>query len=341
MLTDLLKRLMRGENLPVAQMTDAMGFIMDGHATPAQIAAFLVALRIKGETVDEITGAAVAMRARMNRIAAARQPLLDTCGTGGDGASTFNISTTVAFVVAAAGVAVAKHGNRSVSSRSGSADVLTALGVDIQAAPDVVRACIEDIGIGFMFAPNLHPAMRHAGDVRRELGVRTLFNLLGPLTNPAGATHQLMGVFDRDYVNPIAHVLGKLGSQRAWVVHGADGLDEITLCDVTYVSEWDGSAVRDWVLNPEEVGLKCCAVDELKGGTAVENAQILTAVLNGGRLGPVHDAVALNAGAALCVAGKVQTIQEGVARASQILKSGTALNVLNLLIQKTSENNKR
>lgn len=336
MLESQLKQLIRGESLAEDDMADAMGAIMDGHASAAQIAGLLIALRMKGETVDEITGAARAMRQRMSRIDVARRPLMDTCGTGGDDAGTFNISTTVAFVVAAAGIAVAKHGNRAVSSRSGSADVLAALGVNISASFDVVRACIEDIGIGFIFAPSAHPAMRHAAAVRKELGVRTMFNLLGPLTNPAGATHQLMGVFAPQFIKPIAQVLGNLGSQRAWVVHGADGLDELTLCDTTRIAEWDGARVVEHTIVPEDVGLVRATRESLKGGDAKENAGILREVLAGTRPGPVSDAVALNAGAALFVAGAATDFKMGVERASDIIKSGAAMGVLNKLVAKTA-----
>ncbi|HET6343454.1 MAG TPA: anthranilate phosphoribosyltransferase, partial [Myxococcota bacterium] len=314
MLTPLLKRLMRGEPLSEAEMSAAVGHIMDGAATPAQIAAFLVALRIKGESIDEITGAARAMRQRMTRIEAGRRPLMDTCGTGGDGAGTFNISTAVSFVVAACGVAVAKHGNRAVSSKSGAADVLAALGVNIEAPKAVVEACIEDFGLGFLFAPALHPAMRHAGVVRRELGVRTVFNVVGPLTNPAMAPRQLMGVFDRKLTRVLAEVLGKLGSERAWVVHGADGLDELTLCDISYVAEWTGAEVVERTLSPEEVGLTRVPPEALAGGDAQENARTMRGLLAGKGPPPLADAVALNTGAALLIAGVAPTLDAGVRR---------------------------
>ncbi|MEE8408489.1 MAG: anthranilate phosphoribosyltransferase, partial [Myxococcota bacterium] len=267
MLSQHLNRLIAGDSLTEEQMVSAIGCIMDGEATPAQIAALLVALRIKGESIAEISGAARAMRQRMTRIDVTRRPLIDTCGTGGDGSGTFNISTAVAFVVAAGGVAVAKHGNRAVSSRSGSADVLREVGVNIEAAKEVVERCIEEVGIGFLFAPACHPAMKHAGSVRRELGVRTIFNLLGPLTNPAGAERQLMGVFDRALTVPIAAVLGRLGCKRAWVVHGGDGLDELTVCDESFIAAWNGNEVVEIALTPEQVGLERSFPEGLRGGT--------------------------------------------------------------------------
>jgi anthranilate phosphoribosyltransferase len=337
MLTPALKRLMRGESLGEAEMSGAIGFIMDGAATPAQIAGFLVALRIKGETIEEIAGAARAMRERMTRVEVRRRPLMDTCGTGGDGAGTFNISTAVSFVVAACGVAVAKHGNRAISSRSGAADVLAALGVNIEAPKAVVEACIDEIGLGFLFAPSLHPAMRHAGAVRRELGVRTIFNVVGPLTNPAMAPRQLMGVFDRKLIATLAEVLGKLGSERAWVVHGNDGLDELTLCDISHVAEWTGTEVVEHTLAPEDVGLQRAPAAALAGGDAHENATTMRVILAGKQPGPLADAIALNAGAALLVAGVVPTLDAGVHRAHDVLRGGGGLDVLEKLIKKTTE----
>lgn len=328
MLTQALKRVMRGASLAEDEMADVFGHIMDGGATPAQIAAFLVALRIKGETIDEIVGAARAMRARMTPLHVQRRPLMDTCGTGGDGAGTFNISTTVAFVVAACGVAVAKHGNRAVSSRAGSADVLAALGVNIDAPVATVEACIENCGLGFLFAQALHPAMKHAGPVRRELGVRTIFNVLGPLTNPANAPRQLMGVFDRGLIAPLAEVLGRLGSERAWVVHGGDGLDELTVCDVTYIAEWNGQAVVEHTLSPETLGIKRVGVEALAGGTPEENARMAQEILGGLRPGPLSDAVALNAGAALLVAEVVPSLEAGFHRAYDVIRNGKGLQVL-------------
>lgn len=331
MLKNLLKRLLLRGDLSAEEMAQAVGHMIDGQASPVQVAAFLVALRSKGETVDEIEGAARAMRARMTAVQVSRSPLIDTCGTGGDGAGTFNISTAVALLVAAAGVGVAKHGNRAVSSRSGSADILAELGINLQASPDTMARCIEEVGVGFLFAPTLHPAMRHAAPIRQELGVRTVFNLLGPLTNPAGAPLQLMGVFDRSLIAPLAEVLGRLGSQRAWVVHGADGLDEITVCHETYIAEWDGQRVRQWTLTPEEVGLPRHAPEGLRGGTPAENASILRELFSGQRPGAIEDAVALNAGAALVLAGAASSVQEGLAQARELMRSGEAAQIIERL----------
>jgi anthranilate phosphoribosyltransferase len=333
MLKEALKRLMLGGSLDERQMAEAVGAIMDGEATGPQIAAFLVALRVKGETIEEITGAARAMRERMTRIDVERRPLIDTCGTGGDGAGTFNISTAVGFVVAAGGIAVAKHGNRAISSRSGSADVLTALGVDIGADAATVTRCIEEIGIGFLFAPACHPAMKNATPIRRELGVRTIFNVLGPLTNPAGAKVQLLGVFDRDLVRPMAESLARLGSSRAWVVHGADGLDELTVCDVSYVAELSGGEVREMTIAPEDVGLQRSYGEGLHGGTPAENAKIMRELLGGERQGPLHDVVALNAGAAFYVAGATADLEAGVGRAQEIMAGGEPLRILDRLVE--------
>lgn len=327
-LSDCLNQVMRQQSLSTDEMMECMGAMMDGAATPAQMAGLLIALRMKGETVAEIAGAAKAMRQRMTRLHINRRPLLDTCGTGGDGASTFNISTAVAFVVAAAGVAVAKHGNRAVSSRSGSADVLAELGVNINAPVDVVEQCINTLGIGFLFAPQLHPAMRHAASVRKELGVRTLFNLLGPLTNPAGATRQLMGVYDRRLVAVLAAVLGTLGSERACVVHGADGLDEISICDQTYVAHWENGRVREEIFEPQMLGLRPASINDLRGGDARDNADLLRAILGGSDTSVRRDAVAINAGMALVVAERVKDLTAGYQHSLEILESGKALALL-------------
>ena len=336
MLSDFIKRLLLATDLDEGDMTAAIGEIMDGKATPAQIAGFLIALRCKGETIDEITGAARAMRARMIALQPTRQPLLDTCGTGGDRAGTFNISTAVAFVAAAGGAAVAKHGNRAVSSRSGSADVLAALGVRLEAPPEVAAACIDTLGIGFLFAPNHHPAMKHAAAVRRELGVRTIFNILGPLTNPAGAHRQLLGVYDATLTARLTQVLGRLGSQRAWVVHGEDGCDELSVCAATRVAQWTGTEVIETTLQPEDVGLPRHHAEGLRGGTAEENARTMREVLGGRRPGPLQDAVALNAGAALLLADRAATLTEGVAQAQRLLGEGAPLRILEALIERTT-----
>ena len=332
-----LQQIMRGQSLSEGEMAAAIGSMMDGSVNPVQMGAFLVALRMKGESIDEITGAARAMRARMLPLHIQRTPLIDTCGTGGDGAQTFNISTAVAFVVAAAGVGVAKHGNRAVSSRSGSADVLAALGVNIDAPPAVVAGCIENLGLGFLFAPTFHPAMANAAPVRKQLGVRTVFNLLGPLTNPAAAAYQLMGVYDGALVRPIAQVLANLGSRCAWVVHGHDGLDEISLCDSTQVAVWDGKQVMEHTLTPEAAGLQRAQAADLQGGDAADNARLMRQLLSGELRGPLHDAVALNAGAALCVAGVCAHVRQGVQQAKKILQEGKPLQVLADLIGRTTE----
>lgn len=330
MLKPFLQKLVAGEHLSENEMANAVGDIMTGSVAPAQIAGFLMALRCRGESVDEICGAARAMRGHMQRLRVTRTPLVDTCGTGGDGTHTFNISTAAAFVVAAAGIAVAKHGNRAVSSKSGSADVLAALGVNLDVSPETVERCIEEIGIGFLFAPHLHPAMRHASLVRRELGVRTLFNVLGPLTNPAGATHQVLGVFDAKLCVPLAECLGRLGSARAWVVHGS-GLDELTLTGPTEVAEWDGARVRTFVLTPEDVGMPRCTAADLAGGDAQDNAAIMLRLLAGELRGALTNTVALNAAAALVVAEAAPDLPRAIHTARGLLSEGKAAEKLHQL----------
>ncbi|MEZ0329154.1 MAG: anthranilate phosphoribosyltransferase [Dissulfuribacterales bacterium] len=333
-LKNALLKVMEQKDLAQEEMAEVMEVIMSGQATPAQIAGFLVALRMKGETVNEIIGAARVMRRHSQSISvqlSKDEVLLDTCGTGGDGASTFNISTTAAFVVAASGIKVAKHGNRAVSSRSGSADVLEALGVNIAMSPEQVAECIQTIGIGFLFAQALHPSMRHAAVPRRELGIRTLFNLLGPLTNPASANVQLVGVYDSSLCMPIARALAGLGARRAWVVHGPNGMDELGLSGSNTVAEWNGTDCRDFQFSCEEVGLNKAPLDAIKGGDAQENADICRAVLSGQR-GPAADVVALNAGAAIYLGGKAADLKKGIALAQEILASGKGLEKLNELI---------
>jgi len=326
----LLEKLQRQEDLTEAEAAAAMGRIMDGEVAAAQVAGLLVALRQKGERPAEVVGFARAMRARAVPLAKPRPDAFDTCGTGGDGAGTFNISTAAALVVAASGVPVAKHGNRSASSRCGSADVFEALGVNIAAAPVVVEACLAETGIAFLFAPTFHPSMRHAGPVRRELGVRTAFNLLGPLTNPAGARRQIVGVPRPDLTELLARALGLLGSERAWVVHGADGLDELSTTGYTKVSEVRGRAVRTFYVHPAEVGLAKASPGDLTGGDAAENAAIVRDVL-AGTLGPRRDVVLLNAGAALLIAGVVRTLSDGITRAATAIDSGDARRTLDRL----------
>ncbi len=335
----ILKTLAQGEDLSVEQSSDAMRQIMAGEATHAQIGAFLMGLRTKGETVDEITGAAMVMRENAITIPVKLSPgerLVDTCGTGGDGTNTFNVSTAVAFVVAGSGLKVAKHGNRSISSRSGSADCLEALGIDITLSPEQCARCIETVGLGFLFAPNLHPAMKYAAGPRRELGIRTIFNILGPLANPAGANTQLMGVFSRALCEPLAQVLGRLGVENAWVVHGDGGLDELSLSGPNLVARLKGGEVKTFKLSPEDAGLDSSGLDEVRGGEASENASIVEKILRGAK-GPQRDIVLFNAGAVLSLAGKAEGIKEGVEMAAGVIDSGQALNVLENLRKISTE----
>ena len=293
-----IARLVGGVNLTEEEMVSVMNEVMMGEATPIQVGAFLTALRIQGETVEEVTGAARVMREKALHVDAGEGCVLDTCGTGGDGKKTFNISTTVAFVVAAAGITVAKHGNRAVSSGSGSADVLEALGVKIDVPKKMVERCLREVGFGFLFAPALHGAMKHAAAPRREVGIRTIFNLLGPLTNPAGASHQLIGIYDGTLIETVAQVLGNLGSQRAMVVHGEEGLDEISLGGPTAVAEWKNGSVARYTIDPEEYGFDKYPAELLTAADPGECAVILRDILKG-TMGPARDVVLLNGGAAL------------------------------------------
>ena len=331
-----IAQLVTGTNLTEQQMVDVMNQVMTGEATPIQVGAFLTALRIQGETVEEVTGAARVMREKALHVDAGEGCVLDTCGTGGDGKNTFNISTTVAFVVAAAGVTVAKHGNRAVSSGSGSADVLAALGVKIDVPKEMVERCLREVGLGFLFAPLLHGAMKYAAAPRREVGIRTIFNLLGPLTNPARASHQLIGIYDGTLIETVAQVLGNLGSARAMVVHGEEGLDEISLGGPTAVAEWKGGAVTCYTLHPEEFGFEKCPAERLTAAGPEECAAIVTAVLKG-EPGPARDVVLLNSGAALCVSEGVPTIADGIRLARERIDSGAALDKLQHLIRLTNE----
>jgi anthranilate phosphoribosyltransferase len=331
MLKEFIARLVEGQDLTEEQSRQAMSVIMSGAATEAQIAGFLVALRMKGETVAEITGCARAMRDAAKAVRVGDLDVVDTCGTGGDCKGTFNVSTAAAIVAAGAGVPVAKHGNRSVSSGSGSADVLAALGVKIDADVPVVERCIRQAGIGFLFAPVMHQAMRHAIGPRRELSVRTVFNILGPLTNPAGARRQLLGVFRQELVEPIAGVLANLGAQRAMVVHGLDGLDEISICDRTAVAEVEDGRVRTYELSPEAVGLPRAALDELLVSGPQQSADAIRAVL-AGQEGPHRDMVLFNAAAAIYVAGKAPSIVAGLTPAAEAIDSGRAREVLSRLV---------
>ena len=310
----------------------ARGFdrMMSGEATPSQMGGLLMALRVRGETVDEITGAVHAMRAKMLRVAAPPDAI-DVVGTGGDASGSYNISTCAAFIVAGAGVPVAKHGNRALSSRSGAADVLGALGVKVELTPEAIGRCIREAGIGFMFAPAHHPAMKNVGPTRVELGTRTIFNLLGPLSNPAGVKRQMVGVFSRQWIEPLAQVLRNLGTESALVVHGSDGLDEITTAGTTYVAALTDGAVRTFEIVPEDVGLARAKPETLRGGDANENASALRDVLKGTR-GPFRDVAILNAAAALVVAGRAKDLKQGVTLATQSVDSGEANGRLERLL---------
>jgi len=330
-LSQALARVVSGHDLSQEAMAGAVSAIMDGEATPAQIGAFLVALRMKGETVEEIAGAAQAMRARARSVrpAGLDGPLIDTCGTGGDAAGTFNVSTAAAFVVAGAGWRVAKHGNRSVSSQCGSADVLERLGLNLAAPPELLERALAEVGVAFLFAPALHQAMRHAAGPRRELALRTVFNLLGPLTNPAGATHQLIGVYEERLTRPLAEVLGRLGCAGALVVHGAGGLDEISLSGPTRVSQLSNGQVHDYTISPEELGLRPAPLRAVQGGDPNRNAELLLAIL-AGEEGPRTDMVMLNAAGALVAAGLEW--EGALAAARRSIASGAALAKLEALI---------
>ena len=329
-----IKAVSQGQTL--SQMESAMAFevIMSGQATEAQIAALVMGMHVRGETVDEIAGAARVLRSKALQVNAPPEAI-DTCGTGGDAKGTHNISTCSAFVVAGAGVPVAKHGNKSISSRSGSADVLAALGVNLDCPPETIESCIAECGLGFMFAPAHHSAMRHVAKVRGELGVRTIFNLLGPLANPASTKYQIVGVFNAKWVEPIAKVLGLLGVERAWVVHGLDGLDELTTTTVSEVALLDAGNVTTFRVSPRNAGLPDAAPEDLIGGDAGENAAHIRAVLQGNE-GPIRDIVLFNAAAALLVAGKVKTLREGVALAADSIDSGKAIRVLEALVKRTN-----
>jgi anthranilate phosphoribosyltransferase len=336
MIRETIRQLMNGTSLEAAQAEAVMDEIMHGEATPAQIAGFLIALRTKGETPEEIAGCAKAMRRAAVAVRPQRDDVIDTCGTGGDGAGTFNISTTTAFVVAGAGLGVAKHGNRSVSSRCGSADVLETLGVNLAMTPEQVAQAIDEVGVGFIFAPHFHPAMKHAIGPRRELGVRTVFNVLGPLTNPAGARAQLLGVYDAALTEPLARVLQQLGSDAAYVVHGYGGLDELTTTGPNRISAFGvgpgNGEVATEALDPAAYGFAPPAPATLSGGDPAANAAITRAILSGEDRGPRREVVVLNAAAALRVGDKAETIDAGIAQAEASLDSGAALRTLDALI---------
>jgi anthranilate phosphoribosyltransferase len=332
MIADAIRQVAERRDLTPEEAHGAMTEIMDGAASPAQIAAFLVAVRMKGETVEEVTEFARAMREHVRVVSPSRRPLVDTCGTGGDVLKTFNISTTAAFVAAGAGLAIAKHGNRSVSSKCGSADVLEQLGIRVEQSPEEVARCVDEVGIGFMFAPAFHPAMKHAGPVRRELALRTVFNALGPLTNPAGAEAQVIGVYAAALTELHAGALRRLGSKRAFVAHGMDGLDELSTIGTTRITELRDGWQRTYDLCPEDVGLRRATVEEIQAGTPEENAKLLVAILEG-RNGAPRDIVLLNAAAAVVAAGLADALSDGLAIARQSIDSGAALAKLRQLQQ--------
>ena len=327
---ELIQKIQKKNDLTRAEVQAVMTEIMSGRASEGDMTAFLLAMNEKGPTVEEITGAAVVMREFVAPVHSRRPLIFDVVGTGGDGKHTINVSTAVAFVVAGAGVTVAKHGSRSVSSLCGSADVLEALGVNIALPHEKLGECLDEVGLAFLFAPHHHPAMKYVAPVRKALGVRTIFNILGPLTNPARATHQLMGVYGRHLVEPMAHVLKNLGSQRALVVYGADGMDEITLTDKTFISEFDGECVRSYEIIPEEFGFRRSFEQDLKGGDKDYNAKLLQGVLKGGR-GPRRNIVLLNAAFSLYAAEAVKTPEEGLGMAAASIDDGDAYQVLQKL----------
>ena len=329
-LKSIIGKVATGATLSREEAAAAFDAMMSGEATPSQMGGLLMALRVRGETVDEITGAVSAMRGKMLRVEAPADAV-DVVGTGGDGSGSVNVSTCAAFIVAGAGVPVAKHGNRALSSRSGAADVLASLGVKIDLTPDQVGRCVAEAGIGFMFAPAHHPAMKNVGPTRVELATRTIFNLLGPLSNPAGVKRQMVGVFSRHWVQPLAQVLKNLGSESVWVVHGSDGLDEITLTGPSFVASLHNGEITTFEVKPEDAGLNCCTVDALKGGDADANAIALQSVLNG-KPSAYRDVALLNAAAALIVAGRARDLKEGVAIGAQSLDSGAAAARLKHLI---------
>jgi len=333
-----LAKVADGKALTEDETMAAFRVMMAGEATPAQIGGFLMALRVRGETVEEITGGAQVMR-EMATAVAAPAGAIDTCGTGGDGSGTYNISTAAAFVVAGCGVPVAKHGNKALSSKSGSAEVLERLGVKLGIPPAQITRCIQGAGVGFMFAPAHHAAMKHVGPSRAELGTRTIFNLLGPLSNPAGTKFQLVGVFAEQWVEPLAHVLAKLGSERVWVVHGAGGLDELTTTGASRVAELSGGRVRTFEVTPEDAGLDRAKPDDLKGGAPEENAKALKALLDGekGGLKAYRDIVLLNSAAALVVAGKAADLKEGATLAAEAIDKGRARDALEKLVSLSNE----
>lgn len=348
MIREAIARIVEGEDLSEGWMIDVMNMVMGGEATPAQIASFITALRMKGETVEEITGAARVMRERVTPIRVGKvididredinvdqETILDTCGTGGSGTRSFNISTTVALIVSACGVKVAKHGNRSVSSACGSADVLEALGVNLDVPKEIVENCISEIGVGFLYAPALHGAMKYAIGPRKEIGIRTIFNVLGPLTNPAGADRQVLGVYRESLVDLLARVLANLGCRRGYVVHGLDGMDEVTLTGPTRVAEIKNGEMLLSTIEPEDFGFVRCQLSDLQGGDAEENAAIIRSILSG-QSGPKRDVVVLNAAFALAAAGAAEDLQQGLAMSREVIDNGQVAQQLAGLVKLTN-----
>lgn len=338
MIKEGIKKIIMAQNLSAEETEQIFSEIMQGEATPAQIAALITALHIKGETVEEITGAAKVMRKFATRIKTKKENILDTCGTGGDGKHTFNISTLAAFVACGAGITVAKHGNRGISSKCGSADLLEKLGVNISAGIDIVEKCLDEIGIGFLFAPNLHTAMKYAAGPRKEIGIRTIFNILGPLTNPAAATNQLLGVFDEKLTMPIAQVLGKLGTKHALVVHGRDGLDEVSTTAETIVCEFENGKIKKYLVRPEQFGIKRTDLKHLMLSDPDENVKIALKIF-AGEDSPHQDIVLLNSAFAIYAANGAKNLKEAYEKAKISLKEGRAKEKLNLLISYTNEVN--
>jgi anthranilate phosphoribosyltransferase len=336
MIIDAIAKIIEGFDLSKNEMVDVMSQILNGQASDAQISAFMTALRLKGETVEEIAGAAQVMRDKATKINAKTENIVDTCGTGGDGTKTFNISTTAAFITAGAGVTVAKHGNRSVSSQSGSADVLKALGVNIDVEERMVEQCLNEIGIGFLFAPKLHGAMKYAIGPRREIRIRTIFNILGPLSNPAGAKNQVIGVYDPKLTGVLANVLKDMGSKHVMVVHGKDGMDEITLTTTTSISELKNNVIKEYYFNPRDYGLDLCKPADLLGGDSEENAKITTSILLGVK-GPQRNIALLNAAAAIMVGQKADNFPSALSLAEESIDSGEAYKKLEKLIKLTQE----
>ena len=332
---EAIKAVTEKRDLTAQEMSDTMRLIMTGEATPAQVGGFLIGLRMKGESIDEIAAAAGVMRELASKVDVDKNHLVDTCGTGGDSSGSFNISTASAIVVAAAGGKVAKHGNRSISSKSGSADVLETAGVNLEISPEQVASCVNEIGVGFMFAPLHHSAMKHAIGPRREMAVRTIFNVLGPLTNPAGAPNQVLGVFSKDLVEPLAHVLKQLGSQHVLVVHAEDGMDEISIATPTFVAELNDGVVTTYTIQPEDFGMSRADLEQIRATDSAHSLEIIKGILNNTD-GPAKDIVCLNAGAAIYAAGVAASLADGVKKAQDVIASGAVAEKLEQLIAKTN-----